>query len=195
MSYISIKPLINFFMTEQINIYDAFKSKIHGGSISIFLTKNEKKKISKRLKIILHEEKILYKKKFIDKFVKNTKQNKNIFIKYINKISKNKKKIATYGASAKGNTLLNYYKINHKIIKYAFDNTPIKINKFLPGTRIRVVSSESNLKYKCDYIIITAWNFLKTIVNKEIIFLKKRGKFIVPNPLRVITIKNYKKFI
>ena len=91
--------------------------------------------------------------------------------------------------------MLNYYKINHKIIKYAFDNTPIKINKYLPGTGIKVVSSESNLKYKCDYIIVTAWNFLKTIVNKEIIFLKKGGKFIVPNPLRVITIKNYKKFI
>ena len=74
MSYISIKPLINFFMTEQINIYDAFKSKIHGGSISIFLTKNKNKKISKRLKIILNKEKILYKRKFIDKFVKNTKK-------------------------------------------------------------------------------------------------------------------------
>jgi hypothetical protein len=182
MSYISIKPLINFFLTEQINIYDAFKSKIHGGSISIFLTKDKNKKISKRLKIILNEEKILYKKKFVDKFVKNTKQNKNIFIKYINKISKNKKKIATYGASAKGNTLLNYYKINHKIIKYAFDNTPIKINKYLPGTGIKVVSSESNLKYKCDYIIVTAWNFLKTIINKEIIFLKKEENLLFLTP-------------
>ena len=55
MSYISIKPLINFFKTEQINIYDAFKSEIHGGSISIFLTK-DKKKISKRLKMILKED-------------------------------------------------------------------------------------------------------------------------------------------
>jgi SAM-dependent methyltransferase len=195
MSYISIKPLINFFMTEQINIYDAFKSKIHGGSISIFLTKNKNKKISKRLKIILNEEKILYKNKFINKFVKDTRKNKNIFIKYIKKISKNKKIIATYGASAKGNTLLNYYKLDHKMIKYAFDNTSIKINKYLPGSGIKVVSSESNLKYKCDYIIVTAWNFLKTIVNKEIIFLKNGGKFIVPNPLRIVTIKNYKKFI
>ena len=195
MSYISIKPLINFFKTEQINVYDAFKSKIHGGSISIFLTKDKNKKISKRLKILLNEEKILYNNKFIDKFVKNTKKNKKIFVKYIKKISKNNKIIATYGASAKGNTLLNYYKINHKMIKYAFDNTHIKINKYLPGSGIKVISSESNLKYKCNYIIVTAWNFLKTIVNKEILFLKKGGKFIVPNPLRVVTIKNYNKFI
>jgi len=195
MSYISIKPLINFFKNEQINIYDAFKSKIHGGSISIFFTKNKNKKISRRLKVLLEEEKILYNKNFINKFVKNTQKNKKIFIKYINKLFKNKKIIATYGASAKGNTLLNYYKFNHKIIKYAFDNTPLKINKYLPGSGIKVVSSESNLKYKCDYILITAWNFLKTIVNKEIRFLKYGGKFIVPNPLRIITIKNYKKFI
>ena len=195
MSYISIKPLINFFKTEQINIYDAFKSKIHGGSISIFLTKDKNKKKSKRLKILLNEEEILYKNKFIDKFIRKTKKNKKIFIKYIKKISTNKKIIATYGASAKGNTLLNYYKINQKMIKYAFDNTHVKINKYLPGSGIKVVSSESNLKYKCDYIIVTAWNFLKTIVDKEILFLKNGGKFIVPNPLRVLTIKNYKKFI
>ena len=65
----------------------------------------------------------------------------------------------------------------------------------MPGLGIKVVSSESNIKYKCDYIIITAWNFLKTIIKKEINFLKKGGKFIIPNPLRIITINNYKKFI
>ena len=195
MSYISIKPLINFFKTERIKIYDAFTSEIHGGSISIFLTKDQNKKISKRLKILLIKERILYDNKLINKFVKNTKKNKKIFVKFIKKLSKNKKIVATYGASAKGNTLLNYYKINHKMIKFAFDNTQIKINKYLPGSGIKVVSSDSNLKYKCDYIIITAWNFLKTIVNKEIPYLKNGGKFIVPNPLKVLTIKNYKKFI
>ena len=195
MSYISIKPLINFFKKEQLKIYDAFKSKIHGGSISIFSTKNKNQKRSSVFNTILEEEEILYNKKFINKFVQNTKKNKSIFVKYINKLINNKKIIGTYGASAKGNTLLNYYKLNHKKIKYTFDNTIVKINKYLPGSGVKVVSSESNLKYKCDYIIITAWNFLKTIIRKEIAFLKNGGKFIVPNPLRVITIKNYKKFI
>ena len=146
------------------------------------------------LKIILKKEEILYKKNFITKFIKNTKYNKKIFVKYIKKIAANKNIIGTYGASAKGNTLLNYYKINNKLIKYAFDNTTIKINNYLPGSGIKVVSSESHLKYKCNYIIITAWNFIKTIIKKEMIFLKNGGKFIIPNPLRIITIKNYKKF-
>ena len=194
MSYISVKPLINFFKKEQINIYDAFKTKIHGGSISLLLTKDKNKKKSKMLQIILKKEEILYKKNFITKFIKNTKYNKKIFVKYIKKIAANKNIIGTYGASAKGNTLLNYYKINNKLIKYAFDNTTIKINNYLPGSGIKVVSSESHLKYKCNYIIITAWNFIKTIIKKEMIFLKNGGKFIIPNPLRIITIKNYKKF-
>jgi SAM-dependent methyltransferase len=194
MSYISVKPLINFFKKEQINIYDAFKTKIHGGSISLLLTKDKNKKKSKILKIILKKEEILYKKNFITKFIKNTKNNKKNFVKYIRKIAANKNIIGTYGASAKGNTLLNYYKINNKLIKYAFDNTTIKINNYLPGSGIKVVSSESHLKYKCNYIIITAWNFIKTIIKKEMIFLKNGGKFIIPNPLRIITIKNYKKF-
>ena len=124
---------------------------------------------------------------FIRKFVKNTKQNKSKFLKLIKKISINKKIVATYGASAKGNTLLNYYKIKYPKITYAFDSTPVKINKYLPGTNIPVISSESKLKYKCDYIIITAWNFAKTIIYKEIDFLKKGGKFIIPNTLKIVS--------
>jgi SAM-dependent methyltransferase len=195
MSYLSLKPLINFFKGYRLNVFNAFKSKIHGGSISIFITKNIYQKINFKLNKILNEENVIYKKTFMRKFVNTTKQNKYTFVKFIKKIHKRKQTIATYGASAKGNTLLNYYGLNNKIIKYAFDNTDIKINKLLPGTHIKVVSSDSNLKYSFDYIIITAWNFLRTIVKKEISFLKKGGKFIIPNPLRIVSINNYKKFI
>ena len=195
MSYLSLKPLISFFKKFDMKIFDAFTSNIHGGSISFFITKQEKEKLTNSYKTILKKEKIIYNKNFIKKFVKNTKKNKSKFTKLIKKILINKKIIATYGASAKGNTLLNYYKIKYPKITYAFDSTPAKINKYLPGTNIPVVSSESKLKYKCDYIIITAWNFAKTIIYKEIDFLKKGGKFIIPNKLKIVSFKNYKKFI
>ena len=194
MSYLSLRPLIPFFDKFNMKIFDVFKSSIHGGSISFFVTK-EKKKITRNYRIIFNREKMIYHKKFIEKLQKNIKINKIKFLKLIKKILKNKKIIGTYGASAKGNTLLNYYKIKHPTIIYAFDSTPIKINKYLPGTGIPVISSDSKLKYKCDYILITAWNFSKTIIKKEKDFLKKGGKFIIPNPLKIISFKNYKKFI
>jgi SAM-dependent methyltransferase len=195
MSYLSLKPLIPFFNMFNMKIFDAFTSNIHGGSISFFITKQKDKKLTKNFKVILKKEKIIYEKKFINQFVKNTKLNKNKFTKLIKKILNNKKIIGTYGASAKGNTLLNYYNIKYPKITYAFDSTSIKINKYLPGTNVPVISSDSKLKYRCNYIIITAWNFAKTIIQKETDFLKKGGKFIIPNPLKIVSFKTHKKFI
>jgi hypothetical protein len=151
--------------------------------------------ISKNINKFISKEKKIYQGSLIKKFVLKTKKNKLIFKKFIHKIKNNNNVIGTYGASAKGNTLLNYYKLTNKEIKYSFDNTDIKINKYLPGSNIKIISSDSNLKYKCNYIIVTAWNFIKTIIKKEKNFLKKNGKFIIPNPLRIISINNYKKYI
>jgi 2-polyprenyl-3-methyl-5-hydroxy-6-metoxy-1,4-benzoquinol methylase len=195
MSYLSLKPLIPFFNIFKMRIYDAFTSEIHGGSISFFLTKESNKKITKSLKLILKKEEIIYKEKFIYKFINNIKKNKEKFTQLIRKILKNRKIIATYGASAKGNTLLNYFKIKYPSIRYAFDNTSAKINKYLPGIGVPVISSDSRLKFKCNYIIITAWNFAKTIIEKELKFLRNGGKFIIPNPLKIISFTNYKEFV
>jgi hypothetical protein len=92
--------------------------------------------------------------------------------------------------------LLNFYKINEKYIFKAFDNSENKINKYLPGSQVKITNSDSIEKYKCNFIIVTAWNYLKIIIKKELNYLKKGGKFIIPIPkLRIISIKNYKKFL
>ena len=194
MSYISIKPLIPFFKKFNLSIFDAFETAIHGGSISIILDRFNRK-ISRNINKLISKEEKIYQGSLIKKFVTKTKKNKLIFKKFIHKIKNNNNVIGAYGASAKGNTLLNYYELTNKEINYSFDNTDIKINKYLPGSNIKIISSDSNLKYKCNYIIVTAWNFIKTIIKKEKIFLKQNGKFIIPNPLKIISINNYKKYI
>ena len=71
------------------------------------------------------------------------------------------------------------------------------LNDFTPtGSKIRITSTDSIEKYKCDYIIITAWNYLRIILRKEINYLKKGGRFILPIPQpKIISIKNYKNFL
>ena len=89
--------------------------------------------------------------------------------------------IASFGASAKGNTLLNYSGMNTDIIRYIVDETPEKINKFSPMNGIPIVGIHHIEKDPTDFIIILAWNFKDVIMEK----LRKKGykgKFIVPIP-------------
>ena len=72
---------------------------------------------------------------------------------------KKDKKIVGYGAPAKSNTLLNYFKIDSKILDFIIDDSPYKQGLYTPGTHIRVESSKSLDTAKPDYIFILAWNF------------------------------------
>ena len=88
------------------------------------------------------------------------------------KFEKNKK-IIGYGSTAKSVTVLNYCKINNKIIDYFVDTTPDKTNKYMPGTHIYIKKYHKNLLNNIDYIFLGAWNFKKKFSKKKKSLLKK----------------------
>ena len=121
------------------------------------------------------------------KFVQRAKLNKKIMTSFIEKQKKLNKKIYLYGASTKGNTLLQYYNLNNKVIPYAAERSPEKWNKYTVGTGIKIISEKSARKSNPDYFLVTPWGFINEFIKRESNWLKKGGKFIVPFPkLRVI---------
>ena len=92
------------------------------------------------------------------------------------------KSIIGYGASAKGNTLLNTCGITTKDLDYIIDNTPFKQNKIAPGSWIPVRPPEMLLKDQPNYALLLAWNFAPEIIKRETEFQKRGGRFIVPIP-------------
>ena len=105
----------------------------------------------------------------------------------IKKINKRGKKIHCYGASTKGNVLLQYYKINNKMIQFAAERNKNKYNLFTPGTNIKIISEILSRFYKPDYYLVLPWHFKKEILIREKNIRKKGVKFIFPLPkLRVI---------
>jgi hypothetical protein len=92
------------------------------------------------------------------------------------------KRIIGYGASAKGNTLLNTCGITAKELDYIIDNTPFKQGKIAPGSFIPVQPPEMLLKDQPDYALLLAWNFAPEIIKRETEFQKRGGRFIVPIP-------------
>jgi novobiocin biosynthesis protein NovU/D-mycarose 3-C-methyltransferase len=100
----------------------------------------------------------------------------------IRKLKAEGKRIIGYGASAKGNTLLNTCGLSTKELDYIIDNTPFKQNKVAPGSWIPIRSPENLLKDQPDYALLLAWNFAPEIIRRETEFQKRGGRFIMPIP-------------
>ena len=121
------------------------------------------------------------------KFVKRVKKNKLETVKFIKNQKKNNKQIYLYGASTKGNTLLQYYGLNRSIIPYASERSPEKWGKYTIGSGIKIISEKEARKRNPDYFLVTPWGFINEFKKRESKWLKKGGKFIVPFPkLRII---------
>mgnify|MGYP001796069997 CR=1 FL=1 len=92
------------------------------------------------------------------------------------------KKVAAYGAAAKGNTLLNYCGIKNDLVQFVVDANPHKQNKFLPASHIPVMSEEQLKNSRPDFVIILPWN-LKKEITEQLEYIKEwGGKFVVAIP-------------
>ena len=92
------------------------------------------------------------------------------------------KRLAGYGAPAKGSTLLNYYNIGPDLLDFLADRNPLKQGRYSPGTHIPVVSPDSIETEVPDYLLILAWNFADEIMEEQSAFRARGGKFILPIP-------------
>jgi SAM-dependent methyltransferase len=97
------------------------------------------------------------------------------------------KRIAAYGAAAKGTTLLNCFGIGREFIEYVADRSPHKQGRFVPGVQIPVVGPERLLRDRPDYVLLLAWNFADEILKQQAEYRRGGGKFILFAPeLKVI---------
>ena len=120
-------------------------------------------------------------KPYID-FANRIQELKNETCDFIkNKINAGKT-VYVYGASTRGNTLLQYYELNANFIKAAVDRNPIKWGKKIAGSEIPIISEEQARKENPDYFLVLPWYFLNEFKNREKEYLLNGGKFIVPLP-------------
>ena len=98
------------------------------------------------------------------------------------KIKKDGSNISVYGASGKGQALMQYCKINNQIVDYVFDKSKIKQGCYTPGTNIPILSPDKIKSLKIDYLLLLTWNLKKEIFKQEKNLLKLEEKFIIPFP-------------
>ena len=118
----------------------------------------------------------------INKFINNVEENRDKFQKFY-EIENNKgKKFMIYGASTKGNTVLQYYNLNADKIKFAAERSPEKWGKYTIGTGIKIISENKARKMNPHYFLVLPYGFINEFIKREKNWLKKGGKFILPYP-------------
>ena len=149
------------------------ENKINGGSYRIYCKKNIKKSVK-------YKEQAGYNE--IIQFIKRVKQNKERTLNFIRDNIKNGKKIFLYGASTKGNTLLQYYGLTNKEIPFAAERTKTKWGKYTVGSGVKILSENKARKLNPDYFFVMPYGFINEFVKREKKWLKSGGKFILPYP-------------
>jgi len=174
-----------------LEVFDVQLNNVYGGSFRVFVKKktNTKIKISKNVKKILDQE-----SKFginnlntYTKFMSRIEKTKKDLLKLIKKLKSQKKTIWIYGASTKGNTILQYCGITNKEIEFAADANPFKFNKYIIGGDILIKNETEMRNKKPDYLLALPYSFVNGFIEREKSLIKSGTKFILPLP-RVTTI-------
>jgi cyclopropane fatty-acyl-phospholipid synthase-like methyltransferase len=170
--YYSYQALKYLFESNGLEIFKVEENSINGGSYRLFARHYQKGSID-------YKEDIT-KERYLE-FAKRIEKNKEDFLRFIEKILKEGKKVYGYAASTKGNTILQYYGLTGNHISGIAEISKEKLGKYTVGSNIPVIE-EKIAKENADYMIIFPYAFKDSFVQKEKEWLAKGGKFIVPLP-------------
>lgn len=183
LSYFSITPFEKLLRRHSLYLIDIQRLSVHGGSVRVFISKKPGN-LSVRVKKLLQLEKkkgILNYQTYL-KFRRKVDGVRHELVQLLWKLRLENKQIIGYGASAKGNIILNYCRIGPETLDYIVDSIPYKQGKFTPGMHIPIYPEEKILKDQPEYTLLLAWNFADEIIKKQAEYRKKGGKFILAIP-------------
>lgn len=185
-SYLSLGSVQRIFSHHGLTIYHVEEIGTHGGSLRIFAKHNNNATIQleKTVESLIQKEDEFGLKdlELYKNFQSKADLIKNDFNAFLIDMKKAGKKVAAYGAAAKGNTLLNFCGVRKDLLSFIVDASPHKQNKYIPGMHIPVVSEEMIKTEQPDYIIILPWN-LKDEISQQLNYAKTWGaQFVVAIP-------------
>ncbi|MBI3557635.1 MAG: hypothetical protein HY074_15345 [Deltaproteobacteria bacterium] len=168
-----------------MEIFDFRRLPVHGGSMRISVAKKgSKHKVSAKLKECLQNElnRKINSRSLYDDFANRVYSNTKKLIECLKAYKAEGKRVVGYGASAKGNVLLNFCQITPDLVEYVVDSIPYKQWRYTPGTHLPVYPEQKLEEDHPDYILLLAWNFQEEILEKQALFRKRGGRFIVAVP-------------
>ncbi len=185
-SYLSCYTVKQIFESQGLELFDVEELPTHGGSLRIYAKhqQNTAIEINERLTYLLEKESLfgIDTVEYYNNFSIKVERIKLDLLDFLVTQKKAGKKVAAYGAAAKGNTMLNYCGVKNDLIDFVVDANPSKQNKFLPGSHIPVFSEDVLKAEKPDFVIILPWN-IKEEIKQQLSYISEwQGKFVTMIP-------------
>jgi len=187
-SYLSLLAVEKIFARHGLTLFDVEELPTHGGSLRIFAThaENTSPTAARTERVTKMKEKEtkfgLADMAIYEGFGEKVKATKRKLLHFLIESKNAGKRIACYGAAAKGVTLVNYCGVRDDLVDYVVDKSPYKQNHFMPGVRIPIYGPERISETKPDYVLILPWNLRKEISQQMAGIRDWGGRFVVPIP-------------
>jgi 2-polyprenyl-3-methyl-5-hydroxy-6-metoxy-1,4-benzoquinol methylase len=185
LSYFSLASLTRLFEAHELTIVDAEQLAIHGGSLRLFVEHASKRAVpTQRIQelVVRERECGVAAFEFYKDFANKVQRLKEGLTAQLKALKANGNRIAAYGASAKGTTLLNYFEIGGDILDFVADRSSVKQGLYTPGTHLRICAPEKLLETMPDYVLLLTWNFADEILEQQKEYRRRGGRFVVSIP-------------
>lgn len=194
--YYSLITLDNFLNQFNMEIFDIKRIPIHAGSMRYYVREKgglKRENVSKSV-LKLREEELNKKYDKIEtysNFARRVEKSKIILMSLLNQLKRERKTIYGYGASGRANTMIQYCGMDNHILDCIIDDAPAKHGFYTPGSHFVIRPRQLLEDNPPDYILVFAWSFIKEIISKNMDYINKGGKMIVPLPeVKIISSKN-----
>jgi SAM-dependent methyltransferase len=183
-SYWSLGPMLQLFSRHGLAVTDVERLPIHHGQLRVAVQRSNKGERRPSVELTLEQEREagLDRLETLERFAERTRAIKTDLKQTLDELRGEGKRIAGYGAPAKGNTLLSYLALGPDVIEYIADRNELKQGRYTPQTRIPVVPPARLLADQPDYVVLFAWNFADEVLEQQAEYRRRGGRFIIPIP-------------
>ena len=155
---------------------------LQGGTLRWWVSRSERVEESARSFLEAEREQGLTQSTYYESFGERVQSIRTDLLALLRRLKSEGKRIAAYGAAAKGSTLVNYVGIGPELVDFVVDRNVHKHGLHMPGTHIPIVAPSALVEERPDYVLLLAWNYRDEVMRQQADYLAGGGRFIVPVP-------------